>query len=167
MRFGIDMRFNFVNYGQRGTPSSESNFERMMTQGPDSRTSTANAGVGYPSVLLGAGGNGVAGPGGNSISRQIRPASGKRYHAAHIEDDCKLSRKITVNAGFRWDFEGGVTQRYNQLAAINPYVNNSVVNTLGMDLTDRCLFAIDSLGIRGIRNASPSRSTPEPVLFTS
>ena len=43
LRFGVDVRFNLVNYGQLGTPSGTFNFERVMTQGPDPRASTANA----------------------------------------------------------------------------------------------------------------------------
>ncbi len=160
LRFGVDVRFNLVNYGQLGTPSGTFNFERVMTQGPDPRASTANAGVGYASFLLGAGSNGASGPGGGSITHQIRPANANKYYAAYIQDDFKVSRKVTVNAGFRWDFEGGVTERYDHLAAIDPYVKNPVSDKIGMPVTGGYLFAGDSLGRRAIRHTSPRQINP-------
>jgi len=160
LRFGVDVRFNLVNYGQLGTPSGTFNFERVMTQGPDPRASTGNAGVGYASFLLGAGSNGASGPGGGSITHQIRPANANKYYAAYIQDDFKVSHKITVNVGFRWDFEGGVTERYDHLAAIDPYVKNPVSDKIGMNVTGGYLFAGDSLGRRAIRNTSPRQVNP-------
>ena len=41
MKYGIDARFNYVNYGQLGTPSGTFGFNRDRTQGPDPRTPTA------------------------------------------------------------------------------------------------------------------------------
>ena len=160
LRFGVDMRFNMVNYGQLGTPSGTFNFERVMTQGPDPRASTASGGVGYASFLLGAGSNGAAGPGGGSITHQIRPANANKYYAAYIQDDFKLSHKITINAGLRWDFEGGVTERYDHLAAIDPYIKNPISDKIGMNVTGGYLFAGDSLGRRAIRNTSPRQINP-------
>ncbi|MDQ6663703.1 MAG: TonB-dependent receptor [Acidobacteriota bacterium] len=160
MRYGVDMRFNLVNYGQLSTPSGTFNFERVMTQGPDPRASTAASGVGYASFLLGAGSNGAAGPGGGSITHQIRPSNANKYFAAYVQDDFKVSRKLAVNAGLRWDFEHGVTERYDHLAAIDPYVKNPVSAQTGLDLRGGYLFAGGSLGRRAIRNTSPRQINP-------
>jgi hypothetical protein len=160
LRFGVDVRFNLVNYGQLGTPSGTFNFERVMTQGPDPRASTGAGGVGYASFLLGAGSNGASGPGGGSITHQIRPANANKYYAAYIQDDFKLSRKVSVNAGLRWDFEGGVTERYDHLAAIDPSVKNPVSDQIGTTVTGGYLFAGGSLGRRAIRNTSPKAVNP-------
>lgn len=65
------------------------------------------SGSGYASFLLGlttwGGGNQYGGP-----------ASLQTYHAAYIQDDIKVSRKLTINAGLRWDFEPPRTERTNR-----------------------------------------------------
>ena len=153
MKFGVDARFNLVNYGQLGTPSGGFNFDRTMTQGPDPRTPTAAGGNGYASFLLGAGSGG-------SITHQIRPANSNRYFAFYAQDDFKIGRKLAVNAGLRWDFESGATERYNQLSAIDPYVKNPVSDKVGFDVTGGYLFAGGSLGRRAIRNISGRQINP-------
>ena len=160
LRYGLDARFNMVNYGQLGTPSGTFNFERVMTQGPDPRASTATGGVGYASFLLGAGSNGASSSGGGSITHQIRPANANKYFAAYIQDDYKVTRRLALNVGLRWDFEHGVTERYNNLAAIDLGVKNPVSDLVGMDLRGGYLFAGRSLGRRAIRNTSPRQINP-------
>jgi len=65
------------------------------------------SGSGYASFLLG---NTTWG-GGNQWSG---PASLQTYHAAYFQDDIKLTNKLTVNAGIRWEFEPPRTERYNR-----------------------------------------------------
>jgi len=153
LKFGADIRINFVNYGQLGTPSGGFNFDRVMTQGPDPRTPTAVGGIGYASYLLGTGSSG-------SISHQIRPANANRYYAVYAQDDFKATRKLTFNVGLRWDFEGGVTERYDYLAAIDPLVKSPLSDKTGLDLRGGYLFAGDSLGRRPIRDTSMRQINP-------
>jgi len=42
------------------------------------------------------------------------PASLQTYWGAYIQDDIKLTSKLTVNAGFRWDYEPPRTERWNR-----------------------------------------------------
>src|SRR6266581_2948148 len=153
LKAGVDVRFNFVNYGQLGTPSGGFNFDRTMTQGPDPRTPTGIGGNGYASFLLGAGSSG-------SITHQVRPATANRYYGFYAQDDFKVNRKLTVNAGLRWDFEGGVRERYNYLAAIDPLIKNPLGDKVGQDLRGGYLFAGGSLGRRAIRGISPKQINP-------
>jgi hypothetical protein len=65
------------------------------------------SGSGYASYLLG-----LTTWGGGS--QYTGPASLQTYHGAYVQDDLKLSRKLTVNLGVRWDFEPPRTERYNR-----------------------------------------------------
>ncbi|MBI3682261.1 MAG: TonB-dependent receptor, partial [Acidobacteria bacterium] len=129
------------------------NFARDMTQGADPRTPTAIGGVGYASYLLGAGSSG-------SISHQIRPANGNRYFAFYAQDDFKVSRRFTLNAGLRWDFEGGATERYDQLSAIDPLVKNPLSDKVNRDLRGGFVFAPTTLGRRAIRDTALGQVNP-------
>ncbi|MCC6391936.1 MAG: TonB-dependent receptor [Bryobacterales bacterium] len=152
MKYGIDARFNYVNYGQLGTPSGNFAFNRDKTQGPDPRTPTAAGGAGYASFLLGFGtGN---------ITHQIRPANYNRYFAFYVQDDFKVNSKLTLNAGFRWDFEGGVTERFDRITGIDPYARNPLADQLHMDLKGIALFAGGSLGRRQVRPVVPTQVNP-------
>ena len=152
MKYGIDARFNYVNYGQLGTPSGNFAFNRDRTQGPDPRTPTAVGGVGYAGYLLGFGtGN---------ITHQIRPANFNKYFAFYVQDDFKVNSKLTLNLGWRWDFEGGVTERFDRITGIDPYAKNPLADQLKLDLKGIALFAGDSLGRRQVRPTVLSQLNP-------
>ncbi len=42
------------------------------------------------------------------------PASLQSYQGAYFQDDIKLTKKLTINAGIRWDYEPPRTERYNR-----------------------------------------------------
>lgn len=159
LKVGVDLRINFVNYGQLGTPSGGFHFYKAMTQGPDPRAPTGVGGDGYAAFLLGAGGDGTTNPGG-SITHQIRPANANRYFAWYLQDDFKVSRKLTLNAGLRWDFDSGATERFNHLTAFDPTVRNPLSDQTGLDLRGGFLFAGGSLGRRSIRDTDPREINP-------
>ena len=152
LKYGVDVRFNYVNYGQLSTPSGGFDFTRAGTQGPDPRTPTAVGGSGFASFLLGFGTG--------SITHQIRPANFNKYFAAYVQDDFKVNSKLTVNMGFRWDFEGGVTERFDRITGVDPYAKNPLADTLKMDLKGIAQFAGSTLGRRGARNVDPKQWNP-------
>ena len=122
-----------------------------MTQGPDPRTA-GNSGVGFASFLLGSGVG--------SVTHQIRPANANHYAAFYIQDDFKVTSKLTLNIGFRWDFESGDTERYDRMTAIDPFAKNPISDQVKMDLRGIALFAGKSLGSRSIRNTDLKQWNP-------
>jgi hypothetical protein len=155
LKLGFEGRLNINNFLQLSAPSGSFNFTRVMTQGPDPRTATAVGGVGYASYLMGAGSNG-------NLTYGLRPANSNRYGAWYINDDFRVSTKLTLNLGFRWDFEGAVTERYNRLAVIDLNVKNPLSDLAKQDLRGGYLFAgeNESLGRRGPRGVSGKQLNP-------
>lgn len=82
----------------------------------------AASGNSFASWLLGTATNGTFYVNSNSFSSQ-------HYYAMFVQDDWKLSRKLTLNLGVRWDLNGPKVERHNrwngpfQFDADNP-VNN-------------------------------------------
>ena len=68
---------------------------------------TPTTGSGFASFLLGH----VTGGSGTQLAG---PASLQTYHGAYVQDDIKITSRLTVNLGLRWDFEPPRTERFDR-----------------------------------------------------
>jgi hypothetical protein len=65
-------------------------------------------------------------PQGGSFPRNANSFYSQHYFAVHVENDWRVTAKLTVNLGLRWDIETPVTERYNRMTsnfdpnAVNP-----------------------------------------------
>jgi len=122
-------------------------FSNAMTQGPDPTLATSADGDGYASMLTGLGAGG-------SISDTPQPANANHYFAEYVQDDFKMTSKLTINLGFRLEQETATTERHNRLTAIDPTILNPVSQDVGFNVYGGYVFAgngTDSLGRRAIR----------------
>ena len=94
--------------------------------------STAASGFSYASFLLGAVGPGTAG---GVASIGINPVSetGGRYRpiAPYVEDTWKVSSKITIDAGLRWDYLPPFHEVKDRWSFLNPNIINAASGTPG------------------------------------
>src|SRR6185503_17782226 len=74
----------------------------------DYLTQDAVSGNGAASLLLGYPGSGSAGFTANPFFQWV-------YYAPWVQDDIKLTRKLALNLGLRWDYTTPVTERFNRL----------------------------------------------------
>lgn len=106
LRFGGEFRIyqsNDTNYGYLGPQYT---FGTGWTVGPLNNSPAAPIGQGLASFLLGL-------PTGGSMSTVTTLAQESTYTAAFIQDDWKISPKLTVNLGLRYEIETPITERYN------------------------------------------------------
>jgi len=82
-------------------------FSSDWTRGPLDNSPAAPVGQGMASFLLGL-------PTGGQIDRNASLAQTSKYLAPFLQDDWKLSRKLTVNLGLRYELEFPTTERYNR-----------------------------------------------------
>jgi hypothetical protein len=131
-------------------------FTNAMTQGVDPLAVSSTAGDGAASMLLGTGDSG-------SATFYARPANANHYFGEYIQDDIKWTRNLTINVGIRLEEETATTERYNRMAAIDPYVLNPIssqvtnpfTGTSPWNLYGGYVFAgngPDSLGRKSIRD---------------
>ena len=119
IRGGLDARWTNVfneNYNNSGGLVQ---FDRAFTRSTLNSTS-ALEGNAFAAFLLGA-------PSGGQVDVNPRPHYEWFFAAPWIQDDWRISRKLTVNLGFRWDFNGSVTEASNMLNyAFDPTLINPV-----------------------------------------
>ena len=87
---------------------------------------SGTSGFGYASFLLGVGSGG-------RNTNGIRPALSSKSFGFYVQDDWKVSRKLTLNLGLRWDFETGLTERYDRFSVFDPEVRSPLSDQVGMD----------------------------------
>ncbi|MBL8175233.1 MAG: TonB-dependent receptor [Bryobacterales bacterium] len=153
LKTGTEFRSNLINHMQAPWQLIF-NFNRGMTAGPDPRVVNTVAGVGYASFLLGTG------AGGNVVNG-IRPALESKSFGVYLQDDWRVSRKLTVNLGVRWDFETGVTERFNRFGVFDPFVSSPLNEKVrGYDLRGGWTFPDAGLGRRGLKTPEWNKIAP-------
>ncbi len=126
----------YLNYNAFSTGNFAANSNLLSTGGTGAPgTSTGPYGYSFASYMLGA----VAGSAANATSAPsfgLFPLSetGGRYHpmAPYISDSYKLTPKLTIEMGLRWDFLPPFHEVKDRWTFLNPNLTNPLTNTLGM-----------------------------------
>jgi hypothetical protein len=111
LRFGGEFRAyqqnttDFFGGGPGSAPSYT--FSTDWTQGPLNNSPEAPVGQGLASFLLGLPTDGL-------ITRIASISESSKYIALFAQDDWKVSRKLTVNLGLRYELERPTTERFNR-----------------------------------------------------
>lgn len=123
MKAGTDIRMMRVNVFE-GRNASEYSFTRGMTQGPNPTQSSTTAGNGFASLLLGTGASG-------SLQANYKNvATHSMYSAFYFQDDWRVTTKLSLNLGIRYDIDFPRTERFNRTNIFDPQVANPAASAL-------------------------------------
>ncbi len=135
-RGGYDMRL--IQYANPGSGSSNNSlsFTNNYTQHYASVGDATNftSGSGLAAELLGD-------PNGAGVKFSINPFYSQHYFAFWGQDDWKVTTKLTLNFGVRWDFLQSETERHNKLNYAFDSTDPSPVQVPGLPLTGGIQFA--------------------------
>ena len=107
IKTGAEYRKLHENYFQPNLPQGGFTFSRNQTA-LNPIVSSSSQGDGLASALLGWGSNGAV-----TIDYPTCQSSG--YFGTFVNDDWRVTRKLTVNVGLRYDFDIPRTDRFNRL----------------------------------------------------
>ena len=106
VRAGLDYRLSRFTAQNPDYAASRLNFDRAFTR-QNYLVQDAVSGNGIASLLLGYPASGL-------IDNNVFPYYQTQYAALWIQDDYKITRKLTLNLGLRWDMNIAPTERYNR-----------------------------------------------------
>lgn len=109
LKFGGEWRKMFLNFTQLGQPDGAYAFSGNYTQQTVGAAASATQGFGFAQLLLGI-------PSSGSISHSFDAATASAYTGFYFQDDWKITPKLTVNLGLRYDVDIPRTERYNRLS---------------------------------------------------
>jgi hypothetical protein len=107
VRFGSDMRVLRENSFALGYASPQFVFDTTWTRGPLDNAAVAPMGQGLAAFLLGL-------PTSGAVDRNPSYAEQSTYFGFYVQDDLKLTPRLTLNLGLRYEYEGAPTERYNR-----------------------------------------------------
>ena len=134
LKLGGDFRVIRQNQFSAGYGSGRFAFTRAYTQGPDPLRATSTGGNALASFLLGT-------PASGSVDKAVALSFQNLYGAVFAQDDIKISRKLTLNAGIRWEHEGARTERYDRMTRGFAFGQSSPLQVPGLKLQGGLLYA--------------------------
>lgn len=106
LKTGAEARLMRLNYLQPGYPQGQFSFSRGTTN-EDPNRSDSFQGNAIASMLIGW-------PSGGQYHLDPWSASASQYYGFYAQDEWKLTRRLTVDLGLRYDFDVPRTERYNR-----------------------------------------------------
>ncbi len=106
MKAGAETRRNFLDYAQPGYPSGRVAFGRGVTC-RDRFSCPANEGNGLATMLLGWGTGG-------DFHIDPKVFSRSAYYGFYFQDDWKVTPRLTLNLGLRYEFDVPVWEKYDR-----------------------------------------------------
>jgi hypothetical protein len=104
---GYDFRSYRDNSNSAGHTAGRYDFGTNYTRGPLDNSPGAPIGQQLATFLLGQ-------PTGGAIDRNTSRSNQALYHGVFLHDDWKVSQKLTLNLGVRYELEAAPTERFNR-----------------------------------------------------
>lgn len=130
-KLGSEFRTEGYPPDSRGGTAGSYTFAADTTGQPFQMTAVggANVGFGYASFLLGL-------AKGISISNPTHPRMGKKQLGLYAQDSWKVTRRLTLDYGLRYDFSTYLRETYGRAAEFSPTTIHPILGILGAAIYD-------------------------------
>lgn len=151
VKTGVQFNLFRGNFLTNNFPAGTFSFSPAQTGGP--RADTPSSGLAMASFLMGY-------ASGGSIDTSTGVSLQNLYSGVFVQDDYRVSSKLTLNLGLRWDYQTPATERYNRTTAGFAYNTPSPVKVPGLDLKGGLLYAGVNGAPRGIYRPDRNNFAP-------
>jgi hypothetical protein len=134
------------------------NFQTASTDGPDPNNPTGGTGSGFASFLLGVGSGGNGTSCDLCTSYQAFPATDKHFLGWYIQDGWKVTSKVTLNLGLRYEIQTAPTERHNAQNYFSFTAENPISAQIGTFVPGELIF--NSPNNPGLYNTPYSNVAP-------
>lgn len=110
LKYGIEeRRYHYAAVNPLGNVTGYYQFSNNYDKQADNTPSTATTttGLGWASFLMGL-------PNSVTLDTNDVPYTSTPYHAAFVQDDFRITDRLRIGFGFRFEREGGTTERFNR-----------------------------------------------------
>jgi hypothetical protein len=124
LKAGVDLRYIPINELQPSAPQGKFGFDAGFTSLNPLQITSAS-GNSIASYLLGYASSGSA---------DYNPALSvsSKYYSVYSQDDFKVTSKLTLNLGIRYEVETARNEKYNRLSWFNPVISNPLGAQIGI-----------------------------------
>jgi len=127
VKFGADLRWAYESYFNYGNVAPRLNFGQTYVRGPFNNSPVAPAGQGTASLLFGIPTGGWSDV--NDSRAELSP-----FYGFYVQDDWRITNRLTLNLGLRWEYEGPIRERFNRTTrqfdfeTVNPIQSEAQAN---------------------------------------
>jgi len=109
LKGGVEFRLLNSNVASLGANAAGAfAFDQGFTRGPNPQVAGVNLGHGLASFLIGL-------PASGSVANNAATADRTTYKGFFLQDDWRVSNRLTLNLGLRYEWEGAYTERYDRI----------------------------------------------------
>ena len=106
LKYGYsERRYQWAGNGA-GTASGSYSFNNSYFMASDNATGASSLGLAWAAFMMGVGNP--------SIPTNAQSIFSTRYRALYLQDDWRITRKLRIGLGLRYEREGGTTERFNR-----------------------------------------------------
>jgi hypothetical protein len=149
-KMGGQVRILRGNWWNNTTPDGSFTFRPNESGGPNALSPSGGSSI--ASLLLGFGQGSVTTA---SVVSWTNP-----YYGLYFQDDFRVSAKLTLNLGLRWEYDGSRTERYNRSVRGFAYNTPSPLQVPGLNLTGGLLYAGVNGASRGMYDSEYKHFSP-------
>jgi hypothetical protein len=134
LKTGVQLNQFRGNFFNVNNPAGSFSFGPSQTGGPTANAPAAGTGLAPASFLLGY-------ASGGSIDNSVAVSIANMQYGVFFQDDYRVTPKLTLNLGLRWEYQTPVTERYNRTTRGFAYGQPSPLQVTGLKLTGGLLYA--------------------------
>ncbi len=124
IKSGVDIQLLRMNAYNSQFSAGQYFFDRTYVQGPDPSVTASNSGHGFASLLLGV-------PAAGTLTFTPRMLLYQNYRAGYIQDDWRVSSRLTLNLGFRYEYTSPYAEKFGNIGQFDATAIEPVTGAKG------------------------------------